>query len=79
MTHHKDGDPTAPAADGTQDDDLLAVQNLPSIDDGPAVLVSLREEPACDERAQAFRQLRAVVPTTPDRHHLPAPPRPDAS
>jgi excisionase family DNA binding protein len=50
--------------------DPLPAQELPSLDDGPAVLVSLRSETPGDERARAYAELRGVVAHTPAGAHV---------
>jgi len=43
--------------------DPLSAQQLTSLDGGPGVVVSMRPEPAGDDRANAFAGLRGFVPT----------------
>lgn len=53
--------------------DILHTADLPSFDDGPAVLVSTAPQATGDERSDAWRRLRAVVPSAPVEGAKPLP------
>ena len=51
--------------------DILPAANIPSFDDGPAVLVSTAPQATGDERSDTWRQIRAVVPAAPLEDAMP--------